>query len=154
MWNNARRINQQRAWEQSWSCGDTSHSQLQAVLTPWTHCGLCLSVRMTCLHWEIKTLSWITLKLWTRSFFICCEFGAVSERKLSRGFWLFSRSQNVCADIIDHYTESNSPRTNHPLPVEKQMESAFNCFLFSLLLSGSGLVGAEAGGLQAGGLHD
>ena len=37
------------------------------------------------------------------------------------------------ADIIDHYTERTSPRTNHLLPIERQMESALHCFHFNMV---------------------
>lgn len=35
------------------------------------------------------------------------------------------------ANIIDHYTEWTSPRWNHLLPSEQQMESALYCFHFN-----------------------
>lgn len=42
-----------------------------------------------------------------------------------------STAQTV--DIIDHFTERTSPRTNHLFPVQRQMESALNRFLFSMV---------------------
>lgn len=35
------------------------------------------------------------------------------------------------ADTTDHYTERTSPRTNHLLSIERQMESSLNCSHFN-----------------------
>lgn len=37
------------------------------------------------------------------------------------------------ADIIDRFTERPSPRTNHLLPAQRQMESALKRFLFGAM---------------------
>lgn len=42
-----------------------------------------------------------------------------------------STAQTV--DIIDHFTERTSPGMNHLFPVHRQMESALNRFLFSMV---------------------
>lgn len=88
------------------------------------------------------------IKLWKLSFFFCfCDLetgdkkGAPTfQRRFCRfGSQLYDYFGDykdcLCAahtaDIIDHYTERTSPRTNHLLPAEQQMESALNCFHFN-----------------------
>lgn len=115
----------------------THSSRLFSHNGPW----VCLSVGMVWIHFDIsKSVTLIILETLKSRLGDKKEIKHFSEDFAPNCMIISKITKTVCthththtADIIDHYTERTSPRTNHLLPVEQQMESALNCFHFNVV---------------------